>query len=233
MELKKIKKLKQKNEKINDKTSRNQSILSLGIERYVRLSDVINVYKKAFYIFLFTTILFMATSIYLLNKTTVYPYLIKVNDKGEIHSIESLKHNKIEIGNREIEYFLKKFIVNTRQITLDKKFYENNIKNMSYFLTTEAKRKLENFLSEDNLYEFFEQKITRDIEILSFIKLTSNENQYQIRWREKTYDSNGNLIIRKNLNSIMSIELIKPSVEQIEINPFGILITDFNVTKEN
>ena len=58
MDQAKIKNMKKYFQKKEDTTSRNESKLSLGIERYLRFSEVINLWKKATYIFMFISLVF-------------------------------------------------------------------------------------------------------------------------------------------------------------------------------
>ncbi|CAM3107810.1 type IV secretion system protein [Streptobacillus felis] len=217
-----------------NKSSRNREKLGLGIERYIALAESLNTWKRAFIGMTFLALLLGGVSTFLfINKAETKSYLIKVNDSGELVGTEKLSDQITKVGNREIEYFMKKFIKDTRTITLDKKVFDKTMKEANYFLNKETQSKLISILSTEKVYSFFELGKTRDVEIISFIKIPEAENTYQIRWREKEFESNGDLSKRKNLNAIVKIKNFNPNSEQIILNPFGIVIVDFNMQVEN
>ncbi|SQA14541.1 Uncharacterised protein [Streptobacillus moniliformis] len=62
-----------------NKTSRNKEKLSLGIERYVAISEALNIWKRAFIGMSIMTISFACLSTFLfINKSETKSYLIKV-----------------------------------------------------------------------------------------------------------------------------------------------------------
>lgn len=233
MDLEKINKLKNNFRKSENKTSRNYGTIDVAVERYYILGNVIEKWKRAFYIMCFIVLSLFATSIYLFNSRTVYPYIVRTNSEtGQIINTEVLKNSKLELTESEKEYFLKKFVTDVRTVTLDKKYFENSIKKSSNFLTDVTQQKILSTLSQEKINEFFEQKKTRDVEILSFNSLSEKDN-FQIRWREREYDSQGNLVKRKNMNAILKISYFVPNANQILENPLGMIITDITIAQEN
>ncbi|ACZ01645.1 type IV secretion system protein [Streptobacillus moniliformis] len=216
------------------KTSRNREKIGIGIERYINISESLNTWKKAFIGMSILSLMLGGVSTFLfISKTETKSYLIKVNENNELVGAEKLTNQISNIGNREIEYFMKKFIKDTRTITLDKKVFDKTIKEANYFLNKETQSKLGSILGSENINSFFENKKTREVEILSFVAIPEVEKTYQIRWREKYYGTSGELEKRKNLNAIVKIRNFSPNSEQIMLNPFGIIVVDFNMQVEN
>lgn len=215
-------------------SSRNRKVLEIGIERYVSLGNLIYNWKIAFFSMLSVSILLFISSIYLFTSRSVYPYIITVDKHtGEVISSEVLKSSNVEISKKEIEYFMKKFIFDTRTITTDKNFFNKSLKNSNTFLTSDTQKKIITILSNENVNSFFIDGITRDVEILSFNSVSETKNTYQIRWREKEFDKSGQLIKRRNMNAILKLDFFVPKPEQIQFNPFGIAISDYNQSQEN
>ena len=215
-------------------TSRGEDKLTLGIERYMLLGETLSLWKKAFYSILIICFLLTGTSIYLfVNRSEVKSYLIKVNNDGELIGSEKLNTQVKNVGKIEIEYFAKKFIKDIRTITLDKKVFDKALSESTYFLTTEVKNKIQNQFALEKVNEFIAAGKTRDVEIVSFTSIPETEDTYQVRWKEKEYDSNGALVARKNMNSIMKFKNFTPNESQMQFNPFGILITDMNINQES
>ena len=229
-----IKKNKSFFSKNPNKTSRGEDKLTLGVERYMLLGETLSLWKKAFYSILIICFLLTGTSIYLfVNRSEVKSYLIKVNNDGELIGSEKLNTQVKNVGKIEIEYFAKKFIKDIRTITLDKKVFDKALSESTYFLTTEVKNKIQNQFALEKVNEFIAAGKTRDVEIVSFTSIPEAEDTYQVRWKEKEYDSNGALVARKNMNSIMKFKNFTPNESQMQFNPFGILITDMNINQES
>lgn len=68
----------------------------------------------------------MLSLVLFLNKSKTQSYLIKVNNNGELIGTEKLKDQITTIGKKEVGYFIKKFIKDTRIVTLDKKVFQKN-----------------------------------------------------------------------------------------------------------
>lgn len=234
MNEKKLKNLNKKFEVNFDSTSRNRKSADVAIERYLTLADTIKKWKFAFWTTLILLFGMIATSVYLMNRSTVYPYIVKVdNSTGEVVSSEILKNEKVKIGNNELEYFLKKVITDMRTITKDKNVFQKTIKDNNLFFTKATSEKYQGILTTENVIKYFEEGKTRDVEILSFTEIPEAKNTYQIRWREREYSRDGSLVGKKNMNSIIKIDNFIPTKDQISKNPFGIVITDFNMNQEN
>lgn len=235
MNKKKIKKINKKNEKKNLKTSRNMDRIQLGIERYVTFGKLINGLTIACIIALISTAFSVGYSTYLaVKKEKGFGYILRVNEKtGEPISTETFANTNINLTDNEIEYFLRKFIVDSRTVTTEKKVFDKNLKDINFFLIAQSQQKLQSILSEENILSFFETNRTRDVEILSFSKVPQANNTYQIRWREREFDKDGRLVKRSVFNSLINVDYFQPNKDQIAINPIGLLIKDFNTTLEN
>ncbi|RRD40524.1 type IV secretion system protein [Leptotrichia sp. OH3620_COT-345] len=207
----------------------------MGIERYVDMGQIIQILSATCLILLVSTVISVGYSVYLSGKKEKgFGYILRVKENtGEPVSTEIYKNDTLNIGKNEIEFFLKKFIADTRTITLDRKIFESTIKNTNLFLTSETQKKVQSILSNEGVINFFDLKKTREVEILSISAIPETKNTYQVRWREKEYNENGTLTQRRNLNSILKINFFTPNKEQVSVNPIGMIITDFNLTQEN
>ncbi|MGL5621192.1 type IV secretion system protein, partial [Cetobacterium sp.] len=74
---------------------------------------------------------------------------------------------------------------------------------------------------------------SRDVFINSFTKISGTKNSYQVRWEEKIYDKNGKVVSKENLIGIFTLDKKQPkTLEEIDNNPLGIMVTDFSISKE-
>ena len=127
-----------------------------------------------------------------------------------------------------------RFILDTRSISLDPKLYENNLKEASYFLTPATQEKLKSIIETDNNYFKIQNKVTVNVIVKTINKIPNQTNSYQIRWEENQYRSNGELEFTNYYVGIFSIDRVSvKNEEMIRVNPFGIVIKDFNISREN
>lgn len=234
MDLNKLKSKKKFFDKKEDKTSRNDDRLYLGIERYVRFTEIINIWKRATYLFVFISIIFVGLSVYGLKKAKIIPYVVRMDTStGALVETKVLKSEGINLNEKEIEYFVRKFYSNIRTVTLDRKIFNKTMQETSTFLTPSSQKKLNQMLEESKINELFEQKNTKNIEILSYNKIPSVDNGYQVRWIEYTYNKNGEIENKYIYNAITKIDFFTPTKNEIYTNPLGIVIVDFTISKES
>lgn len=234
MDQQKIKTKKKYFPKKEDTTVRDKDKLSIGIERYVKFSEIINLWKRATYIFLFISLIFMVLSIYAMKRSTIIPYVVRMDTStGALVESKVLKTTGINLNEKEIEYFVRKFYTNIRTITLDKNVFNKTMQETSVFLTPSSQKKLNQMLGENGIEELFNKKSTKSIEIISYNKMPSLENTYQVRWLEYQYNDKGELESKNLYNSVTKIDFFTPTKNEININPLGIVIVDFTIAKEN
>ena len=74
----------------------------------------------------------------------------------------------------------------------------------------------------------------RDINITSILKI--RDKTFQVRWIEKNYTENGNIYSENSMTGIFTVNFINPKEMNEDIlllNPMGIIITDFSISREN
>jgi hypothetical protein len=202
-------------------------------DRYLMLAESNRIWKKTF---VCTFLLLLISLCGNINQSVNrQDRIIKVEvDKGTggIISTSYSKTNDV-IDERQITYFLNKFILDVRSIPLDNAFYNNRIKEASYFLTAEAQNKLKKIIEEEKVSMKFFNRETVNVKLLSFNKITNTTNTYQIRWQEITFNDQGAEIEKALFVSSLTIDFIKPDTDEIKlINPFGLVIKDFTISKE-
>lgn len=202
-------------------------------DRYLELSDSNRVWRRIFLLTLATLIFSVSGNIFqAVNKKD---RIIRVDvDKatGGVVETKVIKADS-QADERQINYFLSKFILDVRSIPLDNNYYNGKIKEASYFLTLEAQNKLKKIIEEDKISEKFFNRETVNVKILSVNKITNVTGTYQIRWQETTFNDQGAETKKELFTSSLTIDFITPdSDEMTMVNPFGIVIKDLTISKE-
>ena len=104
----------------------------------------------------------------------------------------------------------------------------------SYFLTPATQEKLKSIIENENNYFKIQDKITVNVAVKTINKIPNQTNSYQVRWEENQYRNNGELESTNYYVGIFSIDRVSvKNEEMIRVNPYGIVIKDFNISREN
>ena len=178
--------------------------------------------------------MFLTLSLVAIKKSKIIPYVVRMDTTtGAVVDTKLLKTNGINLNQKEIEYFVRKFYTSIRTITLDKNVFNQTISDVSAFLTPSSQEKLNEMIKQNNVEDSFENGITKNIEIISYNAIPNITNTYQVRFFENEFDNTGKLKSKNLYNSIIKIDFFTPSEKEVLKNPLGIAIVDFTISKEN
>ena len=229
------KKIRQKKKFFLNKSKKEKTKNNNPFDRYMDLSNEITRERKRFHFSFIVNMILIFALIYFSLRSDYLPYVIEVdNQTKKLLNSTVLQKNNNELPEETANYFLGRFILDTRSISLDQKLYENNLKEASYFLTPAAQEKLKSIIETDNNYFKIQNKVTVNGIVKTINKIPNQTNSYQIRWEENQYRSNGELEFTNYYVGIFSIDRVSvKNEEMIRVNPFGIVIKDFNISREN
>jgi len=189
-------------------------------------------WQRVAYLLVAITLISVLGLIFIATRATFIPYIISVDENtGFATSLGSLKEVKHELTPAEINYFLSRFIEQTRSVPADKYILQENVKRATRILSPESAKKFKDlYLSE------FEQKIgsgTNRVEVLSVTPVSNVTDTYQARWKESFIGVGINQVEEKMYTGIFSIERKPINDEKIlKDNPLGIFIVDFSMSEE-
>lgn len=223
-----------KNNKVKKKDRSVFEVTQDNPDRYFNLSKANNNKTKIIFFLMMTNILvilILATltitrnkDVYIVEKDgNNYTYFGKVND---------LTKEVYNPDDNSIIYFINAFVQKNISLPRDLIVYKNNRIESNYFLTTNAKKKLDTYLEDYGYPALIEINQVIDVEISSTLRLT--DKTFQVRWIESRFDKNNNLLTKTNHVGLFKYSIGKPkSKEAILYNPLGILITDLSITYES
>ena len=201
-------------------------------EFYAQQSKRINTYKIIALLMISLTIVSTLGCVYLSTRSTLVPYIVEVDKIGEAKAIKKADQIYIpkEVENR---YFIRDIVTKMRTIPRDSVLYSRNFQQLSYFLTEAMLQKHQDILINEDTNNLAKQLISRDINITSFNKVPRTKNTYQIKWNEKMYSAEGIEISNSNFIGLFTITNEQPKeIDEININPLGIIVEDFSISKE-
>ena len=229
------KKIRQKKKFFLNKSKKEKTKNNNPFDRYMDLSNEITRERKRFHFSFIVNMILIFALIYFSLRSDYLPYVIEVdNQTKKLLNSTVLQKNNNELPEETANYFLRRFILDIRSISLDPKLYETNLKEASYFLTPATQEKLKSIIETDNNYFKIQNRVTVNVTVKTINKIPNQTNSYQIRWEENQYRSNGELEFTNYYVGIFSIDRVSvKNEEMIRVNPFGIVIKDFNVSREN
>lgn len=229
-----LKYIKKKNKELDsEKTEINYDRATEELfEFYAQQSKRINTYKIIALLMMSLTIISTLGCIYLSTRSTLIPYIVEVDKVGEAKAIRKAEQIYIpkEVENR---YFIRDIVIKMRSIPRDNVLYSRNFQQLSYFFTEAMLKKHQSILINEDTNNLAKQLISRDVNITSFNKIPETKNTYQIKWNEKMYSAEGIEISSSNYVGLFTIVNEQPKeIDEININPLGIVVEDFSVSKE-
>lgn len=148
---------------------------------------------------------------------------------GNMNDLVEKQNN--HISEREIIYFLNKVIEDTKSLPPNTSVYEKNYKRSLNFLSKTAAKKIDNYLKTENYVQKVERGKTVEIKFNTGTKL--DDNTYQLRWKQITYNKSGEVENEINYASIITISFVEINdPKTLYINPIGLMITDFSQKQE-
>ena len=202
-------------------------------DMYMKQAKSIHSWKIAFIVSMMFNIVCLVITGYLTTRGELIPYVIEVDQTGNAKGINPAIQKKYIPQEAEKEHFLREFIKRARAISLDVDVLNSNFTTNSYFLDGMARKKYIQILDKEDTNSLVNADMTRSVQIESFNKFAGTENSYQARWEEILYSKAGDELQKRNYTGIFTIEVEQPkTLDELEINPLGIKISDFSISLE-
>lgn len=186
----------------------------------------------------FALLFCIAALVYQSLQIQVKPIIVRVNDDGAPLGTHTINTSQYEPTVADIRWFLSFVVINTRSLMQDPIAISQNWKRAYAFLSKPAQAQMAELanasgtVSEiDKIRNKAQDRVSRVVEMKSFLPMT--QNTYQLRWSEKTYSSNGNLITTQAYSGSFTVEVSEPQDEETAFaNPRGLYITSFAITRD-
>ena len=194
--------------------NKNLRIMCMGLLAALAVSTVGNVYQA--------------------TQSTVEPYIIEVDSTtGAIRKAGVISEMKYTPEKLEIEYFLGKFIQDTRSLPVDGEVYRQSWYEAYGYMTKDAAAAMSAEMEKQNKADDFGKKRIK-VTINSILPVNAGGESYQANWTEEVTD----LITgeKKNvpMTGIFTVTIIQNKDKQsLMENPLGIYVKDFSWSQEN
>lgn len=168
-------------------------------------------------------------TIYYASQPRNIPYIIEINNDGEAVYKGNIGDYSFSASEKNVRYYLKKFIEYTRTLSSDVVVVKKNWLDAYFFLTPSGGSILNTYARDMSpLTRYKDYRI--DIRFSSILE--HSQFTRQVNWYEFVWNSNGKLISQTHWRGIFKYEFrIPSSIEHLEKNPLGFFIDTFNWTE--
>lgn len=175
-------------------------------------------------------VLSIGISFFLTKRTQVIPAIVTMNDFGQAQYVGEVSRKNFQnfnIPEVAMIYQVKDFINIYKSLSSDKAVVKRNIEKAYHLLTAVSASKYSTLLREDNPYKDFGDH-TREVEFETE-PLKISKDTYQVDYRLITRTLTGVIIKDIRQRAVITIKALNPTEEDIQDNPLGIYITDFDI----
>lgn len=165
-------------------------------------------------------------------KSTVVPYIVEVDHMtGEVKNVGKVQEQTEAPSDSVVKYFLRQFVINTREIPLDPVVFKKRRLTAYAFLTKNAAAKMTAQVQSEDPASYFGKK-TVQVNIISVLAIDGG-NSYQVRWNEEEFAMGSGQKTVIPMSGVFTVTHIPSKDEETtSVNPFGIYFSDFNWTKD-
>jgi type IV secretory pathway TrbF-like protein len=178
-------------------------------------------------------IISIASNIYTIRKSHIVPYIVEVDNLGRAWGAAEAKEAPLN-DERIVKAFVYRYIDMARSIISDPEALR---KDLAQVYQESIKSVQSNFLDpyykESNPFDYAQNKGTRHIELLVFLK--EAQNTYSVEWREIERDYDNQVLAEAHYKALITVIQIPHTGEdqfrENPLNPFGLYVTSLSWSK--
>ncbi len=175
----------------------------------------------------------IASNIFTIKKAHIVPYVVQVDNLGRALAVSEAKEMPLN-DERIIKAFAYQYIDMARTIISDPEALRQNLTRVYQdSIKSVQSNFLDGYYKENNPFDYAQNKGTRHIEFLVFLK--EAENTYSIEWREIERNYDNQVLGEAHYKALISVIQIPYSNEdqyrENPFNPFGLYVTSISWSK--
>jgi len=173
-------------------------------------------------------------NVYQATQSTVEPYIIEVDSTtGAIRNAGVISEMQYTPEKLEIEYFLGKFIQDTRSMPLDGEVYRQSWYEAYGYMTKDAAAAMSAEMEKLSKADDFGKKRIK-VTINSILPVNGAGESYQANWTEEVTDLTSGEQKNVPMTGIFTVTIIQnKDRKSLMENPLGIYVKDFSWSQEN
>lgn len=206
-------------------------------KEYDEITHNINASKKNWqhvsFVLGFSLIISIASNIFTISKAHIIPYIVEVDNLGRAQAISEVKEAPLN-DERVIKAFAYQYVDMARSVISDPESLRKNLTQVyQESIKSVQSNFLDGFYKDNNPFDYAQNKGTRHIELLVFLK--EAENTYSVEWREIERNYDNQVLGESHYKALITIIQIPHTNEdqyrENPLNPFGLYVTSLSWSK--
>lgn len=175
----------------------------------------------------------ITSNIFTIKKAHVVPYIVEVDNLGRARTTSEAKEVPLN-DERIIKAFVYQYIDMARSVISDPEALRRNLTQVYQDSTKSVQSNfLDVYYKANNPFDYAQNKGTRHLELLVFLK--EAENIYSVEWREIERNYDNQLVGEAHYKALVSVIQVPHTNEdqyrENPYNPFGLYVTSLSWTK--
>ncbi|MDE2028703.1 MAG: type IV secretion system protein [Candidatus Omnitrophica bacterium] len=172
----------------------------------------------------------ITSNIFTIKRAHVIPYIVQVDNIGRALAVNEAKEEPMN-DQRVIKAFVYQYIDMSRSVIPDPEALRKNLSQVYRESIRSVQRNfLDPFYKDNNPFDYAQQKGTKHIELLVFLK--EARNTYSVEWREIERNYDNQVLGESHYKALVSVIQIPPVKEdqyrEDPLNPFGLYVTSLS-----
>ncbi len=181
----------------------------------------------------FALIISIASNIFTINKAHVVPYIVQVDNLGRAMAMTEAKEMPLN-DERITKAFVYQYIDMARSVISDPESLRNDLTQVyQESIKSVQSNFLDVYYKENNPFDYAQNKGTRHVEFLVFLK--EAEDTYSVEWREIERNYDNQILGETHYKALISVIQIPHTNEdqyrEDPLNPFGLYVTSLSWAK--
>lgn len=190
-------------------------------------------WRRAFFGSLILCLLMAGGMIWMNSKTLVTTYVVEVSsENGRVLNVVPAVAANYTPQEEQVRYHIGELIRKTRSIPLDPVVFRTNWEDSYAYMSQAAKSKMSSEYERMNPNARLGKEMVQ-IKLKSVLPSPMAKNNYEARWEEEVYSSDGRLQQRYAMTGYFMIDFSKATTEKEALsNPLGLIVKDFSWSQD-
>jgi len=158
------------------------------------------------------------------------PYVVEVDALGAAIAVKPAEAGGRPTDERIVRYQLAAFVRGARGVMTDRVAMKRGLDQVYAYARGPARTFLDDYYRANNPFEIA-KTYTVSPAVTSLLQVS--ERSWQVRWSEEQRGLDGTLLGRSNWEAVLAVETVPPTTaDAIQVNPFGLYVTEIRWTKQ-
>jgi len=158
------------------------------------------------------------------------PYVVEVDALGAAVAVKPVEAVGRPTDERIVRYQLAAFIRGARAVMTDRAAMKRGLDQVYAYARGPARSLLDDHYRANNPFDIA-KTYTLLPAVISLLQIS--ERSWQVRWTEEQRRLDGTLLSKSTWEAVLAVETVPPTTtEAIQLNPFGLYVTEIRWTKQ-